>query len=176
MELSSSCLRSLGRPSVPAVLLALALLGGGGPLEAQVDDDGSGVRFGITVGGTSFAGLSLEFISGHQSVELSVGTWAARDLSVSVVGRQYLGAAAAKPVVGAGLWLVVAWPPDDGYGMALLARAPIGVDWNPGGDHYLALDLNVSRGLWVRRTDPDDETPMSQRLVPLPGLAYRWEP
>ena len=50
------------------------------------------------MGGTSFAGITIEFLSGHQSIELAVGTWAARDLAVSVVGRQYFGGAGARPV------------------------------------------------------------------------------
>ena len=158
------------RFAVLLVALALAAL----PRPSLAQDDG--VRFGITVGGTSFVGVSLEFFDGQHSVEVALGTWALRDLSASVVGRRYFGAGSMKPVVGLGLWTVVAWRGGPRPGVALVARAPIGFDWNVGGDHFLAADMNVSRGLWVRRTDPLDETPMSRRLVPLPGLAYRWRP
>jgi len=149
--------------------LALAVM----PHSVQAQDN-DGIRFGVTVGGISFVGLSLEFVHGHRSIELALGTWSARDLSVSVVGRQYFGAKSARPVVGVGLWTVVAWPGSSRPGVALVARAPIGFEWNPGGEHFLAMDINVNRGLWVRRTDPLDDAPMSRRLVPLPGLAYRW--
>jgi len=152
------------------VALALTVF----PLPSQAQDDG--LRFGITVGGTSFVGLSLEFFDGSNSVEVTVGTWALQDVSLSIVGRQYFGAASMRPVVGLGLWTVIAWPGGSRPGMALVARAPIGFDWNPTGDHFLAADMNVTRGLLVRRPDPLDDTPMSRRLVPLPGLAYRWQP
>jgi hypothetical protein len=134
------------------------------------------MRVGLTVGGTSFAGISLEFFKDARSLELTVGTWAARDLAVSVVGRQYFGKASAKPVAGLGVWMVWAFPPEGQQGLALVARAPIGVDWNVAGDHFLSLDINVNRGIFVRRSDPEDQAPMNQRLVPLPGVAYRWKP
>lgn len=141
--------------------------------DAQTDD---GVRFGIIVGGTSFAGLSIEFFDGARSLEWTVGTWAARDVTVSVVAREYFGAGAMKPSLGLGLWSVVAWSGDQRPRIALLARAPVGFDWNPGGEHFLSMDINLNRGLWVQRADPNDQAPMSHRLVPLPGFAYRWRP
>lgn len=162
-------LRPVRAGPLTALLAGLLL-----PLPAPAQEDG--LRLGITVGGTSFAGLTLEFVEGDRSVELSVGTWAAQDLVVSVVGRQYLGAGAMKPTMGVGLWTLVAWSGAERPGIAVLARAPVGFDWNPGGDHFLSLDINVNRGLWVQRTDPEDQAPMSHRLVPLPGLAYRWRP
>ena len=149
------------------------VLGTGLPREVHAQST-DGVRLGLTVGGTSLVGISLEFLRGDRSIEVTVGTWAARDLAVSVVGRQYFGASSVRPVVGAGLWAVLAFPDEGRTGVALVARVPIGLDWNPAGDHFLALDLNVNRGLWVRRSDPQDLAPMNYRLVPLPGLAYRW--
>lgn len=154
-----------------AILVILLLT----PATARGQED-DGLRFGITVGGTSFAGLSLEFFQGARSLELSVGTWAARDLTVSLVGREYFGAGSMKPTVGLGFWTVVAWPEDGRTGVALVARAPVGFDWNPGGEHFLAFDINVNQGVWVRRSDPEDLAPMTHRLVPLPGFAYRWRP
>lgn len=134
------------------------------------------MRFGITLGGTSFVGLTVELFDGNRSLELSAGTWAARDLTLSLVGREYFGAGSMRPTLGLGLWTVVAWSGSGRPGIAVVARAPVGFDWNPGGEHYLALDVNVNQGLWVQRTDPDDEAPMSHRLIPLPGFAYRWWP
>ena len=163
-------MRAAHRSLLAAVVLGLLLPL---PVSAQADD---GVRFGITVGGTSFAGLTLEFFDGDRSLELSVGTWAARDLTLSLVGRQYFGPGSMKPTVGLGLWSVIAWSGDERPGIAVLARAPVGFDWNAGGEHYLSVDINVNQGLWVQRTDPDDEAPMSHRFVPLPGFAYRWRP
>lgn len=161
----------LARDGVLTALL-LAVLP---PFPVAAQDD-SGLRFGITVGGTSFAGLTVEFLEGDRSLELSVGTWAARDMVVSLVGRQYFGPGSMKPTVGLGLWTLVAWSDDERPGIAVLARAPVGFDWNPGGQHFLSVDININRGFWVQRTDPEDQAPMSQRLVPLPGFAYRWKP
>jgi hypothetical protein len=69
---------------------------------------------------------------------------------------------------------VLAAPQEGRTGFALVARAPVGVEWRITDRHAALLDLNVNRGLFVRRSDPDDETPMNRRLVPLPGLSYRW--
>jgi hypothetical protein len=78
--------------------------------------------------------------------------------------------------VGAGLWLVAAKPSDGRLGLAAVLRAPVGVDWNLASAHSLGASLNVSRALWVRRTDPEDELPLTGRWVPLPGIYYRFEP
>jgi len=43
-------------------------------------------------------------------------------------------------------------------------------------DHNLGAAMNINRALWVRRTDPDDDTPLNRRVVPLPGVYYRWKP
>jgi len=42
------------------------------------------------------------------------------------------------------------------------------------GGHSLGLTMNVNRALAVRRTDPGDQLPLNRRLVPLPGVYYRW--
>ena len=39
---------------------------------------------------------------------------------------------------------------------------------------FLGAELGFSRALAIRRTDPEDETPPAQRIVPLPGASYRW--
>jgi hypothetical protein len=158
---------------VPA-LLAFALLAWIAPRPASAQDDYA--RVGITVGGTSFVGVALEFFRGDRSIELTVGTWAARDLAISVVGRQFFGEAAARPVVGGGLWTVLAWPPGERMSVAVVLRAPVGVDWWAGGNHYFGFDLNVNRALWVRRSEEAADLPVNRRLVPLPGFSYRWKP
>lgn len=141
---------------------------------AQRGDDG--VRFGVTFGGISTVGFVVEYFDGTRSVELTVGTWSFRDLSASVVGKEYFGVGALRPFVGIGLWLVGAPPPRSGerLGLAAVLHAPVGVDWRAAGGHYAGAALNVNRALWVRRTDPEDDLPLNQRFVPLPGLYYRW--
>ncbi len=131
-------------------------------------------RFGISVGGISTVGLIVEYIDGQNSLELNVGTWSFRDLSVSLVQRHYLGVAHVRPSIGLGLWGVVGFPADERASAALVVRAPIGMDWNIEAAHALTLDINLNRALWVRRSDPDDDLPANHRLIPLPGLAYRW--
>lgn len=152
-------------------LLALFAFAGAG--EAQTIGAGSGVRFGVSFGGISTVGLSVEFFDEHRSIDVTAGTWSFRDLSLSVVGKQYFGGAAARPFVGAGLWLVTAFPKDERVGLAAVLTAPVGVDWQVQGRHALGAALNVNRALAVRRTDPEDDLPLNKRLVPLPQVYYR---
>ena len=161
------------RTAVALTLLAVALAA---PLAAQGPDDGNGVRFGLSLGGISTVSLSVEFFRDSRSLDVAVGTWSFRDLSVSATARQYFGASDLKPVVGAGLWLAAAAPSADGErtGFALVLRAPIGVDWAVADDHAAGLVMNVNRGLWVKRSDPEDDLPLNRRLVPLPELYYRF--
>lgn len=153
----------------PAALLALFLVSL--PAAAQRRET---ARLGISVGGISTVGLVVEYLDGQGSLELNVGTWSFRDLSVSVVRRHYLGAARTRPTVGLGVWGVLGFPPDERPSAALVIRAPVGVDWDLGEGHALTFDINVNQGLWIRRSDPDDDTPMNRRLIPLPGASYRW--
>jgi hypothetical protein len=164
-------LRPLAPALAPLGLAALLVTAPAGDVAAQ---QANTIRVGISAGGTSTLGLLLEYVDGHGSTEISVGTWSFRDLSVSLVRRQYFGVSALRPVLGLGLWGIVATPEGERPGMALVLRAPIGMDWRAHRTHFLTLDLNVNRGLWVRRTDSEDDTPLNQRLVPLPGLSYRW--
>lgn len=159
-------------------LIALAFLALPGAIEAQIPGPGAGngVRIGIAVGGISTTSVSVEFYRNSRSIDLSIGTWSFRDLSISATGRQYFGAGSARPVVGAGLWLVGAPgdEPGERTGWGLVARVPIGVDWNAATRHSAGLFLNVNRGLWVRRSNPTDDLPLNRRLVPLPELYYRF--
>jgi hypothetical protein len=134
------------------------------------------LRVGLSFGGISFVGILLEYRWGDRSVEINLGTWSLRDLAVSVVGKQYFGPGDFRPFSGVGLWAIVApyGRPGEQTGFALLARAPVGVDWNVVADHHLGAHLSLNRALWIRRKDPLDSTPPTARLVPLPGFYYIW--
>lgn len=147
------------------------------PTAAQTPgpDAGDGVRFGFSIGGISTIGVTFELFRNSRSLELMVGTWRFRDVGVSAVVKQYLGAGAARPVVGLGLWTVAAKTAgDERIGWSLVARAPIGVDWEVSDPNAFGFFLNVNRGLWVRRSDPGNDVPMNERLVPLPEVYYRY--
>jgi len=162
------------RPLLAATAgLLLASLASAPPLHAQAPDP---VRIGITWGGVSFLGLTFEYQWESFSVEANVGTWTLRDLSVSVVGKHYFGPAEdLRPYVGGGLWGVLAFA-EEGRGSVLVLRAPVGFEWEFVDRNYLGVGMSINRGLWVDRIDPDDETPLNKRLVPLPGFYYRWRP
>jgi len=146
------------------------------PGAAAGQDAPTGLRVGLTLGGVSFVGITFEYQwDPSRSVDLTVGTWAFSDLSLSAVFKQYLGPRGVQPYVGGGLWGVVAFTPE-GRGGVLVARAPVGVDWRVIEENYLGAEVNVNRGLWVDRADPDDDTPLNRRFVPLPGFYYRWRP
>ena len=166
-------MRPTATPLLTATLLWLAALPATS-LHAQGSGAGSGTRFGIAFGGVSTFSLVVERFDDTHAYEVSVGTWSFRDLSLSAVVKEYFGASGLRPYVGVGVWVVVARPPGERTGYALVARAPIGVDWSVAEDHAIGAALNVNRGLWVRRSDPDDDLPMNGRLVPLPEAYYRW--
>ena len=155
--------------------IVLALMAMAVPSLAQSPGAGDGVRIGISFGGISTVALDVELFRDSNALDLSLGTWSFGDLSVSAVAKHYFGASSARPVVGAGLWMVASWAGDQRTGLALVARAPVGVDWAVDGSrHSVGALLNLNRGLWVRRSDPEDDLPMNRRLVPLPQLFYRF--
>lgn len=169
----TSRIPTLRRAALGALTFALA---GAAPITAQGTGAGSGVRVGVTMGGISTVGLNVEYFDNHHALDLTFGTWSFRDLSVSVVAKEYLGAGNLLPFVGAGMWFVIAPPTAESEqtGFAAILHAPIGIDWQVESGHALGASLNVNRALWVRRTDPDDDLPLNRRLVPLPGAYYRW--
>lgn len=170
------------RPSRSALLLAplflfLGLSTVGLPTSAagQASGDGSEVRVGLTLGGIGLAGIVVEFRDGDNSIDVNLATFTFHDLSVSVVGKRYIGGGDARPFVGAGLWGVFGRA-EEGPGSVLLLRAPIGVDWRFVDDQFVGGAIAINEALVVRRPDPEDDTPPSRRPIPLPGFYYRWQP
>ena len=163
---------------IAVLVLSFAVIPGPGFAARTLDASGpESLRIGITFGGVSFVGFVTEYRCGDRSVELTLGTWAFRDLSVSLVGKQYFGPGDFRPFSGLGVWAVVT--PYEGAreqtGLAFLLRAPIGADWNLDADHHLGAALSLNRALWIRRKDPMDDTPPAPRTIPLPGFYYRWK-
>jgi hypothetical protein len=156
-----------------SVALALALAGAlsaAPPCAAQ-----DRVRVGVVFGGLGFIGAVAEGIWDDRSAELVVSTFTFRDVSVSVAGKQLFGASWMKPAVGAGLaWMGART--EDGFGSAWIARFPLGGDWKMAPAHYLTWEVNVTRALLVRRPDPADTSPPTQRIIPFPSLSYRIGP
>jgi hypothetical protein len=129
------------------------------------------MRVGFSIGGISTFGVVVEWFSDTHTVELGVGTWAFRELSLSAVYKEYFFASRVRPFVGAGLWTVVA--PGERLGVALIARVPVGAEWTFVDEHSAGAVLNVNRALAVRRTNPEDNLPPNGRIVPLPEVYYR---
>ncbi|MCK5652162.1 MAG: hypothetical protein KAJ42_12320 [Gemmatimonadetes bacterium] len=143
-----------------------------GHAATSVGEGPEGLRLGLTLGGISFVGFAVEYVWGDRSLDLTFGTWSFRDLSVSVVAKQYLGPGPTRPFVGLGLWAV--GTRTNRTGAALVLHAPIGVDWESSDQHHLGMAMNINRALLVRRSDPTDQRGTNNRLIPLPGFYYRW--
>ncbi len=168
--------RALG---VALVLLSSPLAGLlATPLTAQSTADNMEIRIGVTTGGIGSIGASVEFLWGSRSVDVNLATFTFSEASLAVTAKQYFGGGDLRPFVGVGLWGVVGSTGEEGEqtGKALILRAPLGGDWNFTGRQHLGGSLAVNEGLWVDRADPEDDTPVSRRPVPLPGFYYRFEP
>ena len=137
----------------------------------DVNDDG--FRIGVGLGGTGFLSLLVEYRWGNAAVDLALSTLSFHDVGLYAGGRAYLGSASPQPVVGLGLWGLLAGR-EDRTGAALILRAPIGVDWSVTGAQALGFNIALNRALVVRRPDPADTEPPNPRLVPLPSLEYRY--
>lgn len=161
-------------PLVTFATACLLLLAQPARAAAQGTGAGTGVRVGFVFGGISTVGVSVEYFNDNLGYDLTIGTWSFHDISAAFTVKEYLGASALRPFIGAGLWVVAAAPPQGRTGFAVVAQAPVGADWRVTGRYNLGAVLNVNRGLWVRRTDPEDDLPLNKRLVPLPGAYYRW--
>lgn len=131
-------------------------------------------RYGLTFGGTALVSLVFEYEAHNRALELTLGTFSGRDVSLAVTGKQYVGGGSVRAFAGAGLWTVAAFPSDQRAGFALIARAPIGVDWHATEKHAAGVELNLNRALTMRRPDPLDERPPRTRIIPLPGAYYRY--
>ncbi len=129
-------------------------------------------RFGVSAGGASTLALVAEYRWPHQGVELQVGTWGFRDMSVSATAKQYLGSSAIEPFVGAGLWVLTA-SSEKGRGYGLVGRVPVGFDIWFATRHSASATVYLNRALVLRRPDPEDLRPPRARLIPLPEFAYR---
>ena len=164
--------------SVRVLFVTALVLLSAAPVTAQGSHAGDGLRVGISAGGISTVSLTLELFRDTHAVELGIGTWSFHDLSISTVYKEYFGGHRLRPFAGAGLWAVIAAPALEGErtGVALVLRAPVGLDWSFVDDHAVGAVLNLNRGLAVRRSDPQDDLPMNKRLVPLPEVYYRFTP
>lgn len=142
---------------------------------AGVETASGQYRFGIALGGAGMVGLVAEYRWAHQGLELQAGTWRFRDLSLSLTAKQYVGSRALEPYAGVGLWGIVARA-QEGTGYGLIARFPIGLDWNFASSHSAGAALYFNRALAVKRPDPQDRRPPRGALIPLPEFSYRWQP
>ncbi len=147
-------------------------------LAAQATTNDMRLRIGVTAGGIGLIGASVEFLWGSRSIDVNLGTLSFKDVSVAVTGKQYFGGGDLRPFLGVGLWGMVGSTGEEGEqtGKVLLLRLPVGADWNFTGKHHFGGSLAVNEGLWIDRADPEDDTPINRRPVPLPGLYYRFEP
>lgn len=155
-------------------LIAAAALFGlarGAPVAAQEEADF--LRIGVTLGSTSFVGIAVEYVWDQTAAEVTLGTWALRDFSVSVVGKQYLGEGRVRGYLGLGLWNVTAFE-EEGIGSGLVLRAPVGGELRTFESNWFGLDVSVNRALLVKRADPEDDTPPRSSIVPLPGFYWKW--
>jgi hypothetical protein len=163
--------------SIPIVGFLWLLVGAAAGMAQDSTESRDEIRLGVTLGGTGFLGLVAEYRRGDWAGELTVGSITFREVAVAVAGKRYFTEGRLQPFVGAGLWSLTAWT-EDGSGSVLIARAPLGVDWLVTGGHSMGLEVGLNRALAVNRLDPDDDTPPSTNVVPLPGIYYRygWDP
>lgn len=131
-------------------------------------------RVGITLGGTAFVSLAVEYRFGNAAVDFTVGTFGLRDLSLSMAGKYYVGENRVRPYVGAGLWSLFAFSEEERTGWALILRVPVGLDWTVADANAFGLEVNLNRAVAVRRTDPMDTRGPRSRIVPFPAIYYRW--
>ena len=148
------------------------------PVAAQSPTDDMQLRIGVTAAGIGSIGASVEFLWGSRSIDMNLATFSFSEVSLAVTGKQYFGRGDLRPFLGVGLWGIAGSTGQDGEqsGKVLLLRLPLGGDWNFTGNHHLGGSLAVNEGLWIDRADPEDDTPVNRRPVPLPGLYYRVEP
>lgn len=130
-------------------------------------------RVGVVMGGTGAWGLLVEYRWKRQGLEFQAGTWSFRDLSLAVTAKQYVGSNAVEPYVGAGLWGIVG-KAEEGTGYGLIARLPVGLDWEFVSRHSAGFAIHLNRALALKRPDPADRRPPRSAVIPLPEVSYRW--
>lgn len=157
------------RPQRVLFLAGLAALA----TASTADTASAQYRVGVVLGGTSPWGVLVEYRWKRQGLELQAGTWSFRDLSLSLTAKQYVGSNAVEPYVGAGLWGIVARV-EEGTGYGLIARLPVGVDWEFASRHSAGFAIHLNRALALKRPDPADQRPPRAAFIPLPELNYRW--
>ena len=147
------------------------------PLAGQSTANDMRLRIGVTAGGIGSIGASVEFLWGSRSVDVNLATLSFSEVSLAVTGKQYFGGGDLRPFLGVGLWGIAGSTGQEGEqtGKVLILRVPVGSDWNFTGSHHLGGSLAVNEGLWIDRADPEDDTPVSRRPVPVPGFFYRFE-
>ena len=160
--------------AVGAAALALTLVVT--PLTAQGARAGDGVRFSVFAGGISPVGFAIEFFRNTHALEIGVGTWSFDELAISTVYKKYIGGDTARPFAGAGIWVTTVSPPEARRGYAVGLRVPVGMDWSFIENHSIGTALNLNRGLWIRRSNSEDDSPLNGRIVPLPEVYYRYPP
>ena len=148
------------------------------PLAAQSTANDMRIRIGVTAGGIGSIGASVEFLWGSRSIDVNLATFSFSEVSLAVTGKQYFSDGDSRPFVGVGLWGIAGSSGEEGggTGKALLLRVPVGGEWNFTGSHHFGGSIAVTEALWIDRADPEDDTPIRRRPVPIPGFFYRFEP
>ena len=175
--LSLSLAAPLAAPLAVPLTAPLAALPAA-PLAAQTTADDMRLRIGVTAGGIGLIGASVEFLWGDRSIDVNLATISFKEVSLAVTGKQYFGRGDLRPFLGVGLLGIAGSTGLEGEqtGKVLILRLPVGGDWNFTGRHFFGGSLAVNTGLWIDRADPDDDSPVQRRPVPIPGLYYRVEP
>ncbi|MCE2398076.1 MAG: hypothetical protein J4F34_03365 [Gemmatimonadetes bacterium] len=164
--------RSVVAQSSGVRALAAVVVGTVLALLAAPESVSSQYRFGLSIGGASMIAAVVERRWDERGVEMQLGSWGTRDLSLSVSAKQYFGARAVRPFAGAGLWIAVART-DAGTGLGLVARAAAGAERSFASRHAPALTIYLNRALAVKRPSDRYSRPVRKGLVPIPELSYR---
>lgn len=153
--------------------LATVVVGTTVALVVAPESVSSQYRFGVSMGGASVIAAVVERRWDERGVEVQLGSWGTRDLSLSVSAKRYFGARAVRPFAGAGLWVAVART-DAGTGLGLVARAAAGAERSFVSRHAPALTIYLNRALAVKRPGNRYARPVRRGLVPIPELSYRF--
>lgn len=135
--------------------------------------DGTEFRLGFILGGIGVAGVVGEVRSGAWGTEVALSALRLQDRSMAVTLKRYAGEGSVKAFLGMGLWgLRVRGEAQTGS--IVILRAPIGLEGIVDQSHALGAEVGLNRAWMVRRVDPDDDTPPNRRIIPFPGVHYRY--